>query len=1552
MLQRAIEPELAPNATAVAREASARRDSMSELFFLIASNTPWQQQQVRGLFSVYSRLCLAHPDRIVDFDSFRVHFFPLSSNHHFPLGVVRKCFSTLFDPDEDGLVSFPDFVVGVSKCVHGQRRHKIRLVFDLFDTDGDGCWSGREASSFLRACMLFVKHLSVDSLEQVDMRDMLQEEQFGWWKDTMEQMQRQMENAARAEAATNPAASPAAASAASPSPTAALPATPSSTRLISFDSFRLWATRHLRVKPLLSRFDVLPTPSMERATIQRLWEEHDVLHLEDQWYAMSESWWRGWKAYSGFKEPGEEDTPAASPNATADAASISNGGGLTASAVGAAHPDAALNPYLISDTDTDSDREDHPSPGSPPSTAGSASPPGSPATPTKSANRKTSHLVHSPTGIQIQVDAAPASATSASAGAVAQAASATAAAAAPSSSSRRNSASSAGVSLHLAPHGAAAAAPHSAAGAATPAGSPFAPQLSPSPAPGTAAAATGRGPAPLPPRPLSIDVSDLASPHNPLLLRQPLVEHEDFILLHASVWSQLVEWYGVVAGGVDYPRQVIEVGKDGARTKRVELYPLCLRVQRVGKEAPKPIACLPQVPLEGACILFNSPSQFTVHHLELRMLRLFYPPAPAAPATAGADKSKQQAAASSSRDENLRMWLRDGNDWRCLTLDDMSKTLESLEIQSEDTLLVELERDPAVLLSSKEAKRAAALAASSGSSGHKWAMDRRVVPRSWSQFEVGDQLDARDKQDVWYHAVIKRITAGTAGATVAAATASPSAAASPNANGASSVLVDNGSTVWVNFLGWDEKWNEYIPCSSLCQCHGPCHCSGRLAPLGAQVRFKKPNAPSATSVAAANAVASSSPPLSPDVGHPSAQSAVLSKGLCGLTNLGNTCFMNSTLQCLSATPYFIPNFILNSKWKTDINKSNPLGHKGLVASEFAALMSELWSGTHRSIHPSRFKRIIADFAPQFDGYQQHDSHELLAFLLDGLHEDLNRVLKKVPTTTVESNGRPDAVVVAESWSTYKIRNQSIIVDLFMGQLKSTVVCPDAQCGKVSITFDPFRYLTVPLPFFAERLFIITFCPSSNERLVNFGIVLPADSGVGLLKERLAQLTGLSAQRLMICDVCKSKLYRVLMDNKKVATIRENDILVAYEISPDAFRGPGEPPNGAVATPTASSSSTSSNSSSSSSSGSHSSRSPSVHSSGAPLVLRSDMIYLQAIHKYLLLDPRSGQATMSARFGIPVCLTTTPQTPNRRVHAMIAAAIQRWTPASAAGKLPYTIRVVEHTCTRCGFCSESSNCGGCCLSDDDKPCGLDGGFALCILWESESVARQVKSSMDDSHIVDHASVKLKPRNSADPHAPPLQLSECLDLFSSKEILSKDDAWFCSRCKTHQQASKQLQIFHAPEILIIHLKRFLQINRIRREKQTSMVDFPLKGLDLTPWIPKHALDNEPQPVYDLFAISVRPHTHRLRANVGRGESAVSCESWSEARNGILTCFFVRCSFVCASQNHYGGMGGGHYTSFCLHAESKRWFHFDDSRVSEITTQQLKTPYAYMLMYKRRV
>ena len=51
-------------------------------------------------------------------------------------------------------------------------------------------------------------------------------------------------------------------------------------------------------------------------------------------------------------------------------------------------------------------------------------------------------------------------------------------------------------------------------------------------------------------------------------------------------------------------------------------------------------------------------------------------------------------------------------------------------------------------------------------------------------------------------------------------------------------------------------------------------------------------------------------------------------------------------------------------------------------------------GDTASVSPSNFKYQLGKFAPQFQGYGQQDSQELLAFLLDGLHEDLNRIKRK------------------------------------------------------------------------------------------------------------------------------------------------------------------------------------------------------------------------------------------------------------------------------------------------------------------------------------------------------------------------------------------------------------------------------------------------------------------------------------------------------------------------------------------------------------------------------
>lgn len=123
-------------------------------------------------------------------------------------------------------------------------------------------------------------------------------------------------------------------------------------------------------------------------------------------------------------------------------------------------------------------------------------------------------------------------------------------------------------------------------------------------------------------------------------------------------------------------------------------------------------------------------------------------------------------------------------------------------------------------------------------------------------------------------------------------------------------------------------------------------------------------------------------------------------------------------------------------------------------------MKQLWLGTLDVVEPSSFKSKLSNFAPQFQGYHQHDAQELMGLLLDGIHEDLNRVKNKPYIEERDCDGTNDEVDATEAWKNYLKRNKSLIVDLFQGQLRNTCVC--LTCNHRNIRFEPFMYLSLPV----------------------------------------------------------------------------------------------------------------------------------------------------------------------------------------------------------------------------------------------------------------------------------------------------------------------------------------------------------------------------------------------------------------------------------------------------------------------------------------------------------
>ncbi|XP_047679902.1 ubiquitin carboxyl-terminal hydrolase 2 isoform X1 [Prionailurus viverrinus] len=182
------------------------------------------------------------------------------------------------------------------------------------------------------------------------------------------------------------------------------------------------------------------------------------------------------------------------------------------------------------------------------------------------------------------------------------------------------------------------------------------------------------------------------------------------------------------------------------------------------------------------------------------------------------------------------------------------------------------------------------------------------------------------------------------------------------------------------------------------------------------------------------------------------------QGLAGLRNLGNTCFMNSILQCLSNTRE-LRDYCLQRLYMRDLSHGSSV-HTALM-EEFAKLIQTIWTSSPNDVvSPSEFKTQIQRYAPRFVGYNQQDAQEFLRFLLDGLHNEVNRVTVRPKSNPENLDHLPDDEKGRQMWRKYLEREDSRIGDLFVGQLKSSLTCTD--CGYCSTVFDPFWDLSLPI----------------------------------------------------------------------------------------------------------------------------------------------------------------------------------------------------------------------------------------------------------------------------------------------------------------------------------------------------------------------------------------------------------------------------------------------------------------------------------------------------------
>ncbi|XP_066492032.1 ubiquitin carboxyl-terminal hydrolase 32 isoform X3 [Tiliqua scincoides] len=577
------------------------------------------------------------------------------------------------------------------------------------------------------------------------------------------------------------------------------------------------------------------------------------------------------------------------------------------------------------------------------------------------------------------------------------------------------------------------------------------------------------------------------------------------------------------------------------------------------------------------------------------------------------------------------------------------------------------------------------------------------------------------------------------------------------------------------------------------------------------------------------------------------------KGATGLSNLGNTCFMNSSIQCVSNTQPLTQYFI-SGRHLYELNRTNPIGMKGHMAKCYGDLIQELWSGTQKNIAPLKLRWMIAKYAPRFNGFQQQDSQELLAFLLDGLHEDLNRVHDKPYVELKDSDGRPDWEVAAEAWENHLRRNRSIVVDLFHGQLRSQVKCK--TCGHISVRFDPFNFLSLPLPMDSYMHVEINVIKLDGTTPVRYGLRLNMDEKYMGLKKQLSDLCSLKPEQILLAEVHNSNIKNFPQDNQKVRLLG-NWSLCAFEVPI-----PGSPTS---ATPSPVQTDFCS--------GPSANGMISVMMNGdlpRPLIpngipntvvpcrmengFSNGMVnghvtspsdspfigYIIAVHRKMMRTEMyflSSQKNRPSLFGMPLIVPCTVHTRKKDLYDAVWIQVSRLAsplpPQEASNhaqdcddsmgyQYPFTLRVVQKDGNSCAWCPWYRFCRGCKIDCTEERASI-GNASIAVDWDPTALHLRYQTSQERI-AEEHQSVEQSRRAQAEP----INLDNCLRAFTNEEELGEDEMYYCSKCKMHCLATKKLDLWRLPPILIIHLKRFQFVNG-RWIKSQKIVKFPRETFD---------------------------------------------------------------------------------------------------------------------------
>ena len=578
---------------------------------------------------------------------------------------------------------------------------------------------------------------------------------------------------------------------------------------------------------------------------------------------------------------------------------------------------------------------------------------------------------------------------------------------------------------------------------------------------------------------------------------------------------------------------------------------------------------------------------------------------------------------------------------------------------------------------------------------------------------------------------------------------------------------------------------------------------------------------------------------------------------------------------------------------------------------------------------------------------------------------------------LESDNTQDESIPKKSWYNHLQRNQSVLVDLLHGQFKSQLTCP--ECHRVSITYDPFMSVSVPIPYKKQKE-IELFYIHSDLRRVPYRLIIPFPDKQHTakdLKQETAKIVNRDPSDFYFAFLTQTTR-EVVVDEEKTTTNelrkkRKIRTLFALETPPEDLKLSNNKIEVEIT------------------------------------VTKKDGIY-------------SGRSYRKACTFKRVT-TFEPNWTTKQVYLKVFRMLrylydeslpegdkQRWLKLSdeeafkhvyesrESGKRHFKILLVtnSHGYDVCYFCGDT-RCDNCELECSSKK-KLDEDI-LSKVKDKQRYSLELELFFENApEYLDFGKLNacVNPPRKADENSPErgkkgtevmespkeggIPIYDCFRQFGQPEQLGEDNMWYCNKCKKHQKAHKKMEIYKAPPVMIIHLKRFKSGTGFSSGKIQAKVDFPVKDLDLTEFVTNHELPME-------YPIKLPPRTkeaQQLEKELEKakerakeklkereqfkipkegspkllkkienpeppkmlGDQALDDEEEEkdDKKNRLLYDLF-------AIVNHYGSTGFGHYTAFGKNWKSDKWYCFDDSAVKETHEQAVCTSAAYVLFYKRK-